>query len=167
LLRKIEQRAVAAAPARFLGAFQSMTHNRPRPERRSPGEAAAAESDWAVVADDDDDSRALLIAVLRRDGFEASEARDGNELVECFEALRREGHDAQFVVSDISMPECDGVQAARRLRGFSLTLPIILVTGSMDPDVWQAAAQAGADIVLQKPITACMLTRAVKSVMGT
>jgi two-component system response regulator (stage 0 sporulation protein F) len=89
-----------------------MTSKRPPLELPRPTEAADGE---AVVADDDDGSRALLVAVLRRNGFDASEARNGNELVERVEVLRREGSGALVVVSDISMPECDGIQAARRI----------------------------------------------------
>jgi CheY-like chemotaxis protein len=122
--------------------------------------------DRAVVADDDDDTRALLLMALRRDGFEASEARNGNELLECVEALHRQGHDAQVVVSDIGMPECDGVEAARRLREISRTLSIVMVTGSASPDARRAAVEAGVDAVLQKPITAIVLMRAVRLAMG-
>ena len=120
----------------------------------------------AIVADDDDDSRTLLVTVLRRDGFEASEARNGNELVDRVEALRREGRDALVVVSDIGMPDCSGVQAAQRLRRISLTLPIVLVTASTDPHIWRAAAEAGADAILAKPVMAQVLIRAVRDAMG-
>jgi CheY-like chemotaxis protein len=120
----------------------------------------------AVVADDDDDNRALFVAALRRDGFEASEVRNGNELVDRVATLRREGRDALVVVSDVCMPECDGIQAATRLRQISLTLPIVLVTASNDPNTWRAAAAAGADAVLQKPVAPQVLTRAVRHAMG-
>ena len=139
-----------------------MAGKHPVMEPCSPRETADVR---AVVADDDDDNRALFVAVLRRDGFEASEVRNGNELVDRVAALQRESCDALVVVSDVCMPECDGIQAATRLRRMSLTLPIILVTASTDPHPWRAAAAAGVDVVLQKPVAPHVLTRAVRHAM--
>jgi CheY-like chemotaxis protein len=143
-----------------------MTKRLPPREPRSPTKSGSTERDWAVVADDDDDTRTLFVSALRRNGFEAREACNGNELVERVEALHREGHDAQIVVSDIGMPECDGVQAARRLRKISLTLPIVLVTGSASAATRRAGLAAGVDAVLQKPITALALMQAVRLAMS-
>jgi CheY-like chemotaxis protein len=157
-----EPRAVQET-ARLLCADGSMTPRRPPPEARPAEESVDME---AVVADDDDDNRALFVAALRRVGFTASEARNGNELVACVDALRRQGRHATVVVSDIGMPECDGVEAARRLRLGSLTLPIILVTASTDPHDWSAAAEAGVDALLQKPVKAHELIRAVRHAVG-
>lgn len=120
----------------------------------------------AVVADDDDDNRALFVAALRREGFEASEARNGNELVACVECLRREGRGALVVISDICMPECSGVEAATRLRRLSRTLPIVLVTGSTDPHTWRAAAAVGVDAILRKPVTPHVLAWTVRHAVG-
>jgi CheY-like chemotaxis protein len=130
------------------------------------GTSLTSERERAVVADDDDDYRALIVAALERDGFEAIEARDGDELVDRVESLHREGK-GLVVVSDIGMPHCDGVQAARRLRKISLRLPIVLVTAFTDSTVWRDAYAAGADAVLGKPIEAGVLTRAVRQVMAS
>ena len=162
-----DQRSCAPGLRARLGALLAllarMAGKHPPLEPRSPRETADVR---AVVADDDDDNRALFVAVLRRDGFEASEVRNGNELVECVTALRRDGGDALVVISDVNMPECNGIQAARRLRRICLTLPIVLVTASTDPRTWRDAAAAGVDAVLQKPVPPHVLTRAVRRAMG-
>jgi CheY-like chemotaxis protein len=166
LMSEVVVQSAAAASGTLLGVFLWMTKKRPTRQARFRSESADTPRALAVVADDDDDTRALLVAALRRDGFETSEARNGNELVERVEVLHRKGRDAQIVVSDIGMPECDGVQAARRLRRISLRLPILLVTGSAGPETRRAGLAAGVCAILQKPISAFALMQAVKLAMG-
>jgi DNA-binding NtrC family response regulator len=119
-----------------------------------------------VIADDDDDCRRLLAGALRRDGFEVFEARDGDELIGRVTALRSRGHVVNAVVSDIGMPNCDGLHAMRKLRTASRALPIVLVTGFTDVELQHDAYRAGATAVLQKPVGATEITRAVRRAMS-
>jgi CheY-like chemotaxis protein len=118
-----------------------------------------------VIADDDDEARELAAEALRRDGFDVFEARDGEELLKRVTSLRQNGHAVSAVVSDIDMPSCDGLHATRRLRTGSRALPIVLVTGFTNPDIFRAALQAGASTVLAKPIQPSQLTRSVRQAL--
>jgi CheY-like chemotaxis protein len=127
----------------------------------SGAETATGHRVRVVVADDDDESRQLAADALRRDGFEVFEARDGEELLRSVAALRSLGHVVNAVVSDIGMPNCDGLRATRSLRFTSRVLPIVLVTGFADAELHRDALQAGATAVLQKPLRNHELSSAI------
>lgn len=118
---------------------------------------------YALVADDDDDFRALASRALRRAGFQVCEARDGEELVERFSALRVLTNQQVVVVSDIAMPGRDGVTATAVLRNASPELPILLITGESNPGVLRAAQTAGATLVLAKPVDGITLVERVRT----
>jgi CheY-like chemotaxis protein len=124
----------------------------------------SADGWYALVADDDDDWRSLVSATLRRAGFQVCEACDGEELLERYAALRVLTNKHVVIVSDISMPGRDGVSATLTLRNASTDLPIVLVTGESSPSVLGAAHDAGATLVMRKPVDRRDLLIAVKSV---
>jgi CheY-like chemotaxis protein len=132
-----------------------------------PTPRAARHKARVVVADDDDDDRGRMVGALRREGFEVFEARDGAELLRRVAALRRKGHVVNAVVSDIGMPNCDGLRAARSLRFSSSVLPIVLITGFSDAELRDDALRAGATTVLQKPIRTRELADALRRALGT
>ncbi len=118
---------------------------------------------YALIADDDDDFRLLAARALRRAGFQVCEARDGEELVERYAALRALTNQHLVIVSDISMPGRDGVTATAVLRHSAPDLPILLVTGESSPAVWRAAETAGATMVLAKPVDGITLVERVRT----
>jgi CheY-like chemotaxis protein len=131
----------------------------------SMGNQAGTNDGWyALVADDDDDWRSLVAATLRRAGFQVCEACDGEELLERFAALRVLTPKHVVIVSDIAMPGRDGVSATLQLRNASTEVPIVLVTGEGSPFTLHAARQAGATLVMRKPVDRNDLLRAVQSV---
>jgi two-component system response regulator (stage 0 sporulation protein F) len=119
-----------------------------------------------VVADDDDDCRGLVVDALRRDGFEVFEAKDGEQLIRRVAALRGMGHVVNAVVSDIGMPNCDGLRATRSLRSTSRHLPIVLMTGFGDPELLHDALQAGATALLRKPIRSDELSSTLRKALA-
>jgi two-component system OmpR family response regulator len=119
-----------------------------------------------VVADDDDDARDLVVSALRSAGFEVHEARDGIELLGKVAALRGRGHVVHGVVSDIGMPNCDGLRATRSLRSTSRVLPIVLITGLHDAALRDDALRAGATAILEKPIRTSELTGAIRQALA-
>jgi two-component system, response regulator YesN len=100
-----------------------------------------------LLADDDRgflDSLSLLI-----DGQAnltvAGTAQNGLAAIELAEAL-----DPDAIVIDLHMPLLDGVTAVSRLRQDNPSLCLIVLTGDSDEQLHRAAADAGADAVLEK-----------------
>ena len=114
-----------------------------------------------LVVDDDLDSIEELVECLVKAGLSCRAASDG------WSALRlmAEGLRAGIVVSDLRMPELDGVQFAERLNRFAdgARPEIIFVSGNAGFDDAVAALRLGARDLLTKPVDGPRLVRAVKS----
>lgn len=124
------------------GSMTSKTADRPRDKHRK-----------ALVADDDDDTRTLFARCLRGVGFSVLEAADGEQLMDVFGSTWASNPAQQLVViSDIGMPERNGIEATRLLRQTAPNVPVILVTAFSDPNTLQAAHEAGATRVMLKPV---------------
>jgi DNA-binding response OmpR family regulator len=128
--------------------------------------AIKAEGSWfALVADDDEDTRNLVSRALRRAHLQVCEACDGDELLQRYSALSALRRMHLLVVSDIDMPGHNGLDVARTLRSAGVAGPIVLITGLTGPEVRSAALEAGADIVMSKPVDAAALLEAVRAVV--
>ncbi|MFT3766805.1 MAG: response regulator [Minicystis sp.] len=97
-----------------------------------------------LIADDDADLREVLAEVLRDEGWDVSEARDGEE---AFAILMAETFDA--VVLDHRMPRMTGSDVCLALAAAGRRAPIILVTAA--ERVAELAASLGIRWYLGKP----------------
>ncbi|HNF98520.1 MAG TPA: response regulator, partial [Pseudomonadota bacterium] len=61
-----------------------------------------------VIADDEPSLRKVLSSLLRREGYDVQEARDGEE------ALALLNSDVAVLITDLRMPKLDGMQLFRR-----------------------------------------------------
>lgn len=100
-----------------------------------------------ALAEDDCQMRAMLGGVLRRDGHEVFEARDGRELVTVLGTV----DDIDLVVTDLRMPVLDGLGALRQLRKSGMDVPVLIMTAFPDQHVYAEAGRHGAVGVLDKP----------------
>jgi two-component system chemotaxis sensor kinase CheA len=100
-----------------------------------------------LVADDSLTARTMQRNVLTAAGYEVTQAVDG---AEAWEALH-EG-DFDLLVTDIQMPEIDGIELTRRVRADARLhdLPVILVTSLGRPEDIARGAESGADEYLVK-----------------
>jgi two-component system cell cycle response regulator len=113
-----------------------------------------------------DDSRLVRVAARKVLGadFDILEAGDGEQ---AWSTLQGEPHIA-LLMSDLSMPNLDGLSLLQRIRqadapGLS-TLPVIIVTGAEDDDgSKQAALAAGASDFITKPFNAIQLLARVRA----
>lgn len=110
-----------------------------------------------LVVDDDMEILQAHQRILTRAGFAVKTAFNGRE------ALDLLAHEpVSAVVSDVAMPELDGVELLKGIRTFDLDLPVILATGAADIASATAAVQYGAFGYLTKPIPAEKLTLTVE-----
>ena len=109
-----------------------------------------------ILVDDQEDVRRATGQKLELEDFD----------VECFaradRALERIGHGFEGVlVSDIKMPNMDGLALLREVREIDPDLPVILITGHGDVPLAVKAMQAGAYDFLEKPFSPSRLLDAV------
>jgi EAL domain-containing protein (putative c-di-GMP-specific phosphodiesterase class I) len=111
-----------------------------------------------------DDEKALLRTysrVLRQAGFSVEEASDGQMALR---ALVQ--HDFDVVVSDISMPEMDGIAMLAAVRQRDPDLPVILMTAGADVTMVMRAIEHGALHYLLKPVEHSRLCEVVEEAVG-
>ena len=116
-----------------------------------------------LVIDDDADVRRVIRRTLESDGHQVDEAADGKAGMKRF----RE-QPADLVVTDLFMPEQEGLETIRELRRTYQDVKILVVTGSAPggPLDFRAHATAlGARAALSKPFTREELLGAVNDAL--
>ncbi len=101
-----------------------------------------------LVADDEPNLRRVLSAMLRRDGHEVIQATDG---AEALELITPGGTELDVVITDLRMPQVDGMEVLRHAARTSPQVPVIMITayGSVGQAV--EAIKAGAFDYIEKP----------------
>ena len=117
----------------------------------------------AMVVDDDSAAVEELVEFLGKAGLSCLSAGDGWQALQ----LLTEGHRARVVVSDLRMPELNGLEFAERLSriGEADRPEVIFVSGHAGFDDAVEAIRLGARDLLTKPIDGPRLVRAVKSAL--
>ncbi|MDP2828870.1 MAG: response regulator transcription factor [Sulfuricellaceae bacterium] len=105
-----------------------------------------------LVVDDDAIIVELLSMVLDRAGYEVLTAGDGVQAISILQSTLPD-QSIDILMVDLMMPVMDGLRFMRWLRTeLKCSLPVLALTGMSKPSEVQAAIQAGADAVLNKPI---------------
>lgn len=112
-----------------------------------------------LVIDDDPVIRHLIAEILSGAGHEVREAADGRRGLELFRASR-----PQLVITDILMPEQEGLDVILSLRRYTPIVPIIAISAS--ERYLGYAEKLAADIVLLKPLKLEQLLAAVEALVG-
>jgi len=103
-----------------------------------------------LVAEDDPTSQKVIKRLLEKRGHRVDIAGDGRSAVE---ACLRRAYD--LVLMDCRLPELDGFQATREIRGYEWAgrrTPVIALTASTAPELRERCLAAGMDDQIGKPI---------------
>jgi CheY-like chemotaxis protein len=107
-----------------------------------------------LVIEDYSDTRELLVALLKRSGYKVIEAEDG------VEGLLKAGWTyPDLIIMDLSLPEMDGVEAARRIHAQAKLsqIPIFVVSAYLTEEVRADARAVGCTEIFSKPFDAELL----------
>ena len=112
-----------------------------------------------LVVDDDPNIRRMIVAALRREGYDFLEAPNGREALDVMRAQHPD-----VVVLDLMMPVLSGWDVLReRADDEGLrSIPVIIISANRDPEVATAVAQ-GICAFLPKPFDIGALSALVKS----
>src|SRR5277367_3412882 len=110
-----------------------------------------------LVIDDDASLRYTLEAVLSDAGLLVETAETGAKALAAFEA-----HGADVVLTDLAMPDIDGMKVLERIRALDPSVPVMMLTAHGSERVAVAAMKAGAYDYLPKPFDPDELVLAVK-----
>jgi two-component system cell cycle response regulator CpdR len=114
-----------------------------------------------LLAEDDNDMRGFLVRALANAGYEVVSFDNGKS---AFERLREEPF--ELLLTDIVMPEMDGIELARRATELDPDLKVVFITGFAAVAL-NAAAQAPKDAkILSKPFNLKDLVNEVERVLA-
>ena len=116
-----------------------------------------------LVIDDDSSMRRLTCRILERAGYEVTGYENGRGGLA---HLQRDRPD--LVITDIFMPEIEGLETIRRARGSGSNVPILAISGfsSEDADYLKIAEKFGASGSLKKPFRAAELLEIVARLLA-
>jgi CheY-like chemotaxis protein len=102
-----------------------------------------------LLVEDSDSLRPLFARMLRGNGIEVVEAADGLEALERLGECRPD-----LILTDLMMPQLDGIGLLRRLREMPglESVPVVVISAMHSPSAETEARQAGAADFLAKPI---------------
>lgn len=127
-------------------------------------EAALADVPHVLIVDDDGTTRKIARLMIEKHlGFRVSESPDGGD------ALLRlaRGETYSLMVLDLDMPTLGGRDVLRSVRQSIATagLPVIVLTGTPDPDAEIELMEMGADDYLRKPVVPARLQTRIKAAL--
>lgn len=118
-----------------------------------------------LVVDDEPEVLDTLVEALRLDGHEVDTAREGGEALE-----KHRVHPADVIVTDIVMPDRNGIDVMLALKREAPGTRVIAISGgggiSGHYDYLEIARLIGAKAVLQKPFSLQELRQTVLSVLA-
>lgn len=111
-----------------------------------------------LIVEDDQDCRDLISHFLMASGANVEVAKDGMEGLD-----KAASHPFDLILMDIQMPNLDGYQTTRKIRGRGDRTPIIVLTANALKEEYEKAQLAGCNGYLTKPIDRISLISAVES----
>lgn len=116
-----------------------------------------------LVIDDDEDIRLILVTLLQRMGHTVLQAGNGLDGLKTYCS-----HSIDLVITDLVMPEKEGLSTIMELRKIQPRVRIIAMSGGLahDPKLYlHMAEKLGADRVLRKPFQLTDLQSAVEDTL--
>ncbi len=116
-----------------------------------------------LIIDDNDAVRTVISLGLRKAGHSVTVATEGKQGIQLFK-----DNPADLVITDMVMPEQDGVETIRLLRGLDPALPIIAISGTVfgSRDYLDEANRVGANRIIHKPFSLLELVQAVTELLA-
>lgn len=134
----------------------------PPTERTSP-RAILRQRARILVVDDDPDMREILVAALTGEGYEVVEASSGAEAASRIEQLSAHewtNNPVDLLLTDVRMPDVDGLALTRKLRGTRWPIPVVMIS-AYPSRALRAEISALHAVLLPKPFRIDSLRRIV------
>jgi PAS domain S-box-containing protein len=127
------------------------------------GELAVVEMDGrgrrVLVVDDEENIRSMLRYVLDKSNFETVEAADG---LEGMMKVREMKDRLDWIITDMHMPELDGLELIRGARQVMPGIPIIVMTGRLEAGEREELEGARVERIIEKPFSRQMILAALR-----
>jgi CheY-like chemotaxis protein len=119
-----------------------------------------------LLVEDDSLSRRAFARILRAEGYQVAEAKNGSEALEILttgaEVLTKEAFD--LVIADLVLPGLHGVNLVHQIRARWPKMPIIVISGYLSDGLGKVILEGFAEFI-QKPIDPAALIAAVRRLL--
>lgn len=115
-----------------------------------------------LVVDDEENIRKMLKLTLERAGYEVEAASNGDEAL-----LKFEAQPADLIITDLVMPQKEGLVAIWELARQRSGLKIIAMSGTSLDEYLNWARKLGVQRTFKKPFQLAEMLDAVKELLGT
>lgn len=143
---------------RYIREYGAVTR---RESSAPPGAGAMTPGGRVLLVDDDDAFRAAYARLIHGLGHEVETAASGPQALSLMD-----GRGFDLVVSDIGMPEMDGVEFLRRVRQKDADVPLILVTGAPTFDTAVRSIEHGVFRYFTKPVDRATFGEAIRRALS-
>ena len=121
----------------------------------------------AIIVDDDLDTCQYTSSILDRIGLRHSYVTSGYTAIETIKESHDKGDDYNICIIDWKMPDIDGMETTRRIRGLYGKNTIIIIASAYDlSEIEYEAKAAGADTLISKPLFQSSLFNTLVNVVG-
>lgn len=123
------------------------------------GYEVASEMKRILVVDDEENARIALSKILAREGYEVASAGNG------YEALNYlRGQEVELIITDINMPEMNGMAFLRELNRSHPASNVIMITAYGEVESYIEAMNLGAFEYINKPVKLEELNRIIDKI---
>jgi two-component system chemotaxis response regulator CheY len=122
---------------------------------------------YILVVDDSTTLRASVQFALTAEGYKVAEAKDGKDGLAVLQNIRSQGDQVSMIISDINMPNMDGITFIKEVKKtpFKFTPILVLTTESQETKKMEGK-DAGATGWLVKPFKSAQLLQVIKKLVG-
>jgi CheY-like chemotaxis protein len=103
-----------------------------------------------LIVDDEANIRDLLKMVLRKSNFQLIEAANGADAMVKVNELK---DSLNFIITDMHMPQMDGLELVRRVKQLLPEIPIIVMTGRLEADEQEQIQAQNVAAIIEKPFS--------------
>ncbi|MFZ2655819.1 MAG: protein kinase [Victivallales bacterium] len=125
-----------------------------------------SEEKTILVVDDDSFVLKLIERILADAGLEdiktASNGKEALEALGIFPTQTVDSSEIDLVVLDVLLPDTNGFEICKQIRGSNLDIPVILISGYDIEEIQNKLIECGADDFLKKPFSPAELSTRVK-----
>ncbi len=118
-----------------------------------------------LIVDDSESARVALRKDLEESGYQVLEGKDG---VEGLQLVAEQGQTIHFVISDLSMPNMDGLQMVQKIKEIhgAFNLGVFMLTTEASPQMKARAKEHGVRAWIIKPYAKDKLLAALAKILG-
>jgi len=106
-----------------------------------------------LIVDDSSTMRKIISRSLRQAGLTVDEILEAGDGIEGLNVLQTSGKKVDLILSDINMPNMDGLEFVKSARAAGFSMPIVMITTEGGEDIIAEAIASGAKDSIKKPFT--------------